>query len=189
MMREGRVRSSKPGAPSVDRRSSWLHRRRRPGHFVVYDVFGMIPPPSDRDGTDVVARYEEIKTGRSKGIHNDPYYGYDTGLLAHVEANFRRFGIDLATSHVQLIQGLFEETIHPSGPVALAHIDGDWYESVAVCLRRIWPALIPGGVIVIDDYDDWSGCRRAVDDFLGATTNVRTERKSRLHLIKDPVRP
>ncbi len=106
------------------------------------------------------------KRGQSKGIQDDPYYGYDPGLLGTVKGNFRRFGIDLAASHVELVQGLFEDTIHPRGPVALAHIDGDWYDSVAVCLARIWPVLTPGGVIVIDDYDDWSGCRRAVDDFL-----------------------
>jgi hypothetical protein len=155
----------------------------------VYDVFGMIPPPSERDGRDVIERYEEIKSGHSQGIQKDLYYGYDPGLLARVEDNFRRFGIDLVASHVKLIQGLFEETIRLSCPVALAHIDGDWYDSVAVCLRQIWPALVPGGVIVIDDYDDWSGCRRAVDDFLLMTSDAHTERRSRLHLVKDSVRP
>ncbi len=33
--------------------------------LLVYDVFGMIPPPSERDGTDVVQRYEEIKAGQA----------------------------------------------------------------------------------------------------------------------------
>jgi asparagine synthase (glutamine-hydrolysing) len=167
-----------------------LAASKSPGRALfVYDVFGMIPPPSERDGSDVFERYEEIKAGRSKGIENDPYYGYDLGLLATVEDNFRRFGIDPASSDVHLVQGLFEDTIHPDGPVALAHIDGDWYDSVAVCLERIWPALSPGGVIVIDDYDDWSGCRQAVDDFLLTGPGVRAERRSRLHLVKDAVRP
>jgi asparagine synthase (glutamine-hydrolysing) len=154
----------------------------------VYDVFGMIPPPGEQDGADVLERYEEIKAGRATGIQDDPYYGYATGLLSKVEANFRDLGLDLAASHVQLVQGLFQETLHPSGPIALAHIDGDWYESVAVCLERIWPRLSPGGVIVIDDYDDWSGCRRAVDDFLQVTPDVHTERRFHLHLVKNALR-
>lgn len=161
-------------------------RAERP--LLVFDVFGMIPPPSERDGADVLERYVEIKAGTSKGIQDDPYYGYDPGLLSTVEGNFRSFGIDLARAHVQLVQGLFEETLHPDGPVALAHIDGDWYDSVAVCLREIWPALSVGGVIVIDDYDDWSGCRQAVDDFLLMTPDAGTERRSRLHLVKGPER-
>jgi asparagine synthase (glutamine-hydrolysing) len=157
--------------------------------LLVFDVFGMIPPPSERDGSDVRERYAEIMAGTSRGIGDDPYYGYDPGLLSTVEDNFRSFGIDLARSHVQLVQGLFEQTLHPEGPVALAHIDGDWYDSVAVCLRQIWPVLSVGGVIVVDDYDDWSGCRHAVDDFLRATPGACTERRSRLHLVKEPGRP
>jgi hypothetical protein len=33
----------------------------------VYDVFGMIPPPTDKDGADVQHRYEVIRSGRSEG--------------------------------------------------------------------------------------------------------------------------
>jgi hypothetical protein len=150
----------------------------------VHDVFGMIPPPSERDGVDVLERYEEIRAGQATGIQDDPYYGYEPGLLSTVEGNFRRLGVDPVSANVHLVQGLFEDTLHPSGPVALAHVDGDWYDSVAVCLRQIWPALSPGGVVVIDDYDDWSGCRQAVDDFLSLTPDVRAERRSRLHLVK-----
>src|SRR5690606_26952959 len=39
--------------------------------FRLYDAFGMIPPPSDKDDADVHARYEEIKSGKSKGIGGD----------------------------------------------------------------------------------------------------------------------
>ncbi len=61
---------------------------------------------------------------------------------------------------------MFQDTITGDEPVALAHIDGDWYESVRTCLERIGPRLSPGGVMVIDDYFYWSGCRTAVDEFL-----------------------
>ena len=39
----------------------------------VYDVFGMIPPPTDNDGADVQQRYNEIVTGKSRGIKGDSY--------------------------------------------------------------------------------------------------------------------
>jgi hypothetical protein len=148
-------------------------------------VFGLIPPPSDRDGTDATERYDAIIAGNSKGIEDDPYYGYEPNLLDTVRDNFSAFGIELTTGRVQLVEGLFQDTLVPDGPVALAHIDGDWYDSVAVCLERIWPSLVAGGVIVIDDYDDWSGCRRAVDEFVRVTPDARTRRRSRLHLLKD----
>jgi len=53
-----------------------------------------------------------------------------------------------------------------SQPLSLAHIDVDWYEPVKTAIDRIEPNLVPGGSIVIDDYNDWSGCRRAVDDYM-----------------------
>src|SRR6476620_3510321 len=47
----------------------------------IYDVFDMIPPPGDKDGTDVHERYAVIKSGQSKGIGGDTYYGYTSNLL------------------------------------------------------------------------------------------------------------
>ena len=92
---------------------------------------------------------------------------------------------ELETSAVTFHEGLFEDTLHPDGPVAVAHLDGDWYQSLIVCLERIEPVLSPGGVLVIDDYEAWSGAQRAVDDFL-ARPEVTLEPvwKSRLHLVK-----
>jgi hypothetical protein len=59
--------------------------------FYIYDVFGMIPPPSSRDGEDVHRRYEIIKSGKSKGIGGQKYYGYVDGLLDKVIENFRKY--------------------------------------------------------------------------------------------------
>ena len=51
-------------------------------------------------------------------------------------------------------------------PVAFAHIDVDWYDPVKTCLERIFPNLIVGGSLILDDYHDWGGCRKAVDTYL-----------------------
>ena len=151
--------------------------------LLVYDVFGMIPPPSDADGADVRARYETIASGRSPGLGGDTYYGYEPDLKAKVRENFEGFGIGLEDNAVSLIQGLFQDTIAGDEPVALAHIDGDWYESVRTCLERIGPRLVVGGVMVIDDYEMWSGCRQAVDEFLAEhPDDYRTVQRARLHI-------
>jgi asparagine synthase (glutamine-hydrolysing) len=150
----------------------------------VYDVFGMIPPPSRQDGQDVQARFEAIARGKAKGFAGDTYYGYQADLKRKVADSFAKLGVPPGEHAVTLVEGLFEDTIRPAGPIALAHIDGDWYESVKVCLDRIWPALSPGGVMVIDDYDAWSGCRTAVDEFVAEHPDCRIERRSRLHLVR-----
>jgi O-methyltransferase len=66
---------------------------------------------------------------------------------------------------VHLIKGLVQDTLQVDQPVFLAHIDVDWYDPVLACLERIVPRLSDDGFLVLDDYNDWSGCRRAVDDY------------------------
>jgi asparagine synthase (glutamine-hydrolysing) len=153
--------------------------------FRVYDVFGMIPPPSNRDGEDVHERYAVISSGRSPGLNGNRYYGYEEDLRDKVAGNFRRHGVPIDRHHVQLVPGLFQDTLRVTEPVALAHIDGDWYESVMTCLQRIEPHLTGDGVIVVDDYDDWSGCRKAVDEYF-ADKRDRYDfvRRARLHIAR-----
>ena len=132
----------------------------------VYDVFGMIPPPTDNDTQDVHDRYNTVVQGESIGLGGDEYYGYQENLYETVQANFRDFGVNLKTQSVLLVRGLVQDTLIIDQPVALAHIDVDWYDPVMTCLERIFPNLVVGGSIIIDDYYDWGGCKKATDDFL-----------------------
>lgn len=133
--------------------------------FHLYDTFEMIPPPSEKDGADVHQRYEVITKGEAVGIKGDTYYGYQDNLFEQVQNSFDEFGMPISDYNVFMHKGLFEDTLQVDGPVALAHLDCDWYDSVTVCLERIVPNLVDGGVLVIDDYKDWSGCKQAIDDF------------------------
>lgn len=55
----------------------------------------------------------------------------------------------------------------PRNPkIAVLRLDADWYESTMQCLDQFWDHIIPGGMILIDDYYMWDGCSRAVHDFL-----------------------
>lgn len=134
--------------------------------FLVYDVFGMIPPPTREDTPDVHERYRTIVEGKSTGIGGDTYYGYQADLYEVVQANLRRFGIDPEERSVSLIKGLVQDTMEIDAPVAFAHVDVDWYEPVMTCLRRVFPRLVEGGSIILDDYHDWGGCRKAADEYL-----------------------
>jgi asparagine synthase (glutamine-hydrolysing) len=135
----------------------------------VYDVFGMIPPPTEKDGDDVHDRYKVIASGKSRGLKGQRYYGYETDLYQRVQKNFERAGLPLEANSIEMIAGHVEATLEVDEPVSLAHIDVDWYEPVITSLERIAPRLSAGGVIVLDDYYDWSGCRQATDDFLART--------------------
>jgi hypothetical protein len=150
----------------------------------VYDVFGMIPPPSERDGPDVHTRYETIAAGTARGVGGETYYGYRDDLYGEVTDSFARLGVPAGERNVELIQGLFEDTIDLGEPVAFAHLDGDWYESTMTCLQRIAPLVVSGGRIVLDDYFQWSGCRAAVDEYFSGRDEFRLERRSKLHVVR-----
>ncbi|TMJ39678.1 MAG: macrocin O-methyltransferase [Alphaproteobacteria bacterium] len=145
-----------------------LKNAERP--FFIYDVFGMIPPPTKEDTPDIHDRYRTIVEGKSVGIDGDKYYGYQENLYDVVQANLRSFGIDPDEQSVSLVKGLVQDTMQIDQPVAFAHVDVDWYEPVLTCLQRVFPKLVEGGSIILDDYHDWGGCRKATDEYLREVT-------------------
>ena len=151
----------------------------------VYDVFGMIPAPGEHDGADVHERYAKIAAGDARGVGGEKYYGYRDDLYREVGESFARLGVPVDENNVELIRGLFEDTIRLDEPVAFAHLDGDWYESTMTCLERIAPLLVPGGTIVLDDYYKWSGCRAAVDEYFADRDGFRLEHRAKLRVVRD----
>jgi O-methyltransferase len=147
-----------------------------------YDVFGMIPPPGPEDPPRVHARYQVIASGQSAGIGGETYYGYRDNLYDEVVDSFARFGHPVG-ERVKLYRGLFEFTLYPDFPIALAHIDCDWYAPVKLCLERIWPRLLPGAFVVCDDYHSHDGARKAVDEFLAQRPQLRDAGFGSGHLV------
>jgi asparagine synthase (glutamine-hydrolysing) len=159
--------------------------KARNRELLVFDAFGMIPPPTERDAEDAHRRFAEIISGRSRGIGKDTYYGYEEGLYEKVVDSFHALGMNTAVNNVRLVKGLFENELWIGSPVAFAHIDADWYDSVRTCLERIEPYLAPGGRFVLDDYDHWAGARAAVDDYFADRGNeFDFVRRTRLHVVR-----
>ncbi len=120
--------------------------------FQIYDVFGMIPPPTKEDSQDVHDRYRTIIEGKSEGIGGEQYYGYVANLYEVVQDNLQEFGCDCSKQSITLVKGLVQDTMQLDRPVAFAHVDVDWYEPVRTCPQRIWPCLSIRGCIILDDY-------------------------------------
>jgi hypothetical protein len=140
-----------------------LKSRERP--LFVYDTFGMIPPPTQEDTASEHDRYRTIAEGKARGIGGDEYYGYVENLYDVVRSNFQSMGINCEADSVSLVKGLVQDTLLLDDPVAFAHVDVDWYEPVMTCLGRIFPRLVVGGSLIVDDYHSWGGCRKAVDEY------------------------
>ena len=143
----------------------------------VYDVFGLIPPPSEQDGPDVQRRYAEIAAGRPG--HRRRH------LLRLPRRPLGGDGIVRATwragrrAHHRARPGAVRGHHHLDEPVAFAHLDGDWYESTMTCLTRIAPLVVAGQADRARRLHTWSGCRRTVDEYFQASDFVRARRECR----------
>ena len=128
----------------------------------LFDSFAGLPLPSDQD----------VSAWKRKPASDLPNYGMPTaadGLdLTRTIRSLVKHGIDVDT--VNIIPGWFDDTfplISPRvGPIGLLFLDCDWYASVKLSLETWWPKVVPGGIVVLDDYGAWQGCRDAVDEFL-----------------------
>jgi hypothetical protein len=63
------------------------------------------------------------------------------------------------------------DTIPDQAPqqISILRLDTDWYQSTKHELDHLYDRLVPGGVLILDDYGWWQGARRAVDEWLAAS--------------------
>jgi hypothetical protein len=136
----------------------WLANRFG-GTLSLYDLFGQIPAPSEKDGQRAQVRYRVILEEEAES-----YYGNIPNLLELIQAEMARV-IDL--EQVTFIQGRYEDTLQDledPGAFNLVHIDCDWYESSKAVLDYLSGHLKPGAIIQVDDYSNWQGSKQALDE-------------------------
>jgi len=116
------------------------------------DSFEGMPKPKEADlAIDAKTDFSEID-----------YLSVD---VERVRDNFRRF--DLLDDRVRFLKGWFCDTL-PTAPIekiAILRMDGDLYESTMDSLNNLYAKVSKGGFIIVDDYNSWSGCHKAVDEF------------------------
>jgi hypothetical protein len=90
--------------------------------------------------------------------------GVSVGTAEQVKHNLAEWGLD----GVDFIfhKGWFQHTMPVTlvSGIALLRLDGDLYESVECCLKWLYPSVVPGGVVLNDDYP-LPGSRLAQDDY------------------------
>ena len=133
-----------------------------------FDSFEGLPPAGELDGQ------------KAKDYQRDTasltYYDNCTASLAEFEKTIARTGV--SSTNVGIHKGFFQDTLPHFNcpPIAVLRLDADWYESTMICLEKFWDHILPGGLLLIDDYHVWEGCTRAVHAFLAkrdATESVK----------------
>ncbi len=74
---------------------------------------------------------------------------------------------------ITVIEGNVQDTVpqyckdNPGLRISFLHLDIDIYEPVSVCLEYLYPRVVPGGIIVLDEYahQDWPGESAALEHY------------------------
>jgi len=100
--------------------------------------------------------------GKNWGAPNGPA----PSNLDNVRQGLRSVGVDLQSS-VVFRKGWFNETFAMAKPnkIAFLHVDGDLYRSVKDTLIAFYDLVVPGGVVLFDDFGWFEGCRTAFYEF------------------------
>ena len=115
----------------------------------------------------------ELDIHRSTGISAESLLAENTrdsifwayAPIDEVRLNIENTGYPRERIH--LVKGLVEETIPGSSPekISILRLDTDWYQSTKHELTHLFPRLSRNGILIIDDYGDWAGARKAVDEY------------------------
>jgi O-methyltransferase len=141
-------------------------------NYGFFDSFEGLPSVKEIDG-DRAKNWQQNK-------ESDYYYDNCTAALEDFQRTLAKTG--LSNNQISFYKGWFESTV-PSMPqreIALLRLDGDWYESTLVCLESFFPMLKEGGLLIIDDYDPWSGCTQAIHDYLSSRGRNESVKRSRI---------
>jgi O-methyltransferase len=144
-----------------------MHSGRPTRLIHLFDSFEGLPEPkAENDGRIAIDYADNRAAGTLKSI------GRCVGPL---EDNRRLLGEvigypeTLTHYHIGWFQHTVPDAAEKVGRIALLRLDGDWYESTKICIEAFGPKVSSGGIVVIDDYGKFPGCRKAVDEFLACT--------------------
>lgn len=131
------------------------------------DSFEGLPWPSNKDNQMPGIRM--LEDWEQKALPNPGETLLETtGAVAVSLESFWEHIHNSGVNRVNLIpvKGWFENTLptFKCPPIAILRLDSDLYNSTYVCLKYLYPKVIKGGIIIIDD---WAlpGCREAVQDY------------------------
>ena len=145
--------------------------------LVGFDIFGEFPETGHKEDKEL--RENFIREAGLESISKNQMFDV-----------LKNKGI---TKNVELIEGDIVKTLpeyvknNPNLKISLLNLDTDIYEPAVVILKHLWPKIVKGGVLVLDDYNVFPGETRAVDDFFKGQ-NIKIEKfpfsKTPCYIIK-----
>src|SRR5262249_2417332 len=136
------------------------HSRR----IFLFDTFEGHPIPDAEKDVDLWGNRAIDEWRRAVGDDNHGNWAYAS--LEDVRANLARTGYP--AERLAFVKGLLEDTaahVPALANLALLRLDTDWYASTKAGLEHLYPRLVSGGILIVDDYGHYKGQQHAVDDY------------------------
>jgi O-methyltransferase len=133
----------------------------------LYDTFEGMTEPTERDVSSIDRPALEIwQEARARGERPFPEY-FDPELFNERAVSELLLGTGYPAERLHFVRGPVEQTLPAQAPdrLALVRLDTDWYDSTRHEMEQLYPRLVPGGVLIVDDYGHWDGARQAVDEY------------------------
>ncbi len=128
----------------------------------LFDSFEGLPEPGTEDGAKAADYWKSTEGSEHAFIHR-------CVAGADLVRSFLHERLRIPREQVVFHEGWFHDTLPrldaDFGPIAVLRLDGDWYDSTRICFEHLYDRLSPGGVVLLDDYFCWDGCRKATDEF------------------------
>jgi O-methyltransferase len=123
-------------------------------HIHLYDSFEGMPTP-----TEIDKDYMGVSALKHKGT----CFCTIDEVISNV--NQTNYPNDFLHYH----KGDVKETLTQNVPdkISILRLDTDWYESTKIEIEILYPKLISGGILIIDDYGHFMGCKKAIDEYFG----------------------
>ncbi len=130
-------------------------------NLYLFDTFAGMSVPTTND-VDVHGRVAQKKFDK---LQDEDKNTWCYASLEDVQQNMR--STEYPAEKLHFVKGKVEDTLPGQAPaqIALLRLDTDWYESTAHELEHLFPRLVPGGVLILDDYGHWQGARKATDEY------------------------
>lgn len=129
----------------------------------LFDTFEGMSTPTE-DDKDFNNKSASLQLNKSRKTSENYIWAYAT--LEDVKKNISLTGYPI--QNISFIKGKVEDTLPNNNyfkACSILRLDTDWYESTKIELNQFYPLLINKGVLIIDDYGHWQGCKKAVDEY------------------------
>jgi hypothetical protein len=129
-----------------------------------YDTFeGMTEPEEiDMDFYGNSAKKHLLTSLKSENLEN-------THCFSTIDSVKKNILEHTNLKNINFIIGPVEKTLlikkNLPKKISVLRLDTDWYSSTKIELEILYPRLVKGGVLIIDDYGTWYGSKKATDEY------------------------